>query len=354
VPSRPLPPFADRLLTWWQHHGRHDLPWQHPRTPYRVWVSEIMLQQTRVETVAGYFNRFMDRFPDVHVLAGAALDEVLAAWSGLGYYARARNLHAAAGRVVDEFGGEFPADAETLATLPGIGRSTAAAIVAQGFDLRAPILDGNVKRVLARHAGVAGWPGRAAVARELWAASDARTPVDRAADYTQAIMDLGATLCTPKAPACDACPVAADCVACVEARQAELPSPKPRKAVPERVQRYLLARDGDGRILLARRPPVGVWGGLWCVPEAESVRVEPVETLPAPAPIRHAFTHFRLEMHFEHVRLAPDDEALGDGDPLSWFTPAGALEAGIPRPVRALIEALDAPVQRSLDAASLL
>jgi A/G-specific adenine glycosylase len=352
MPSQSLTSFADRLLAWWQHHGRHDLPWQHPRTPYRVWVSEIMLQQTRVETVVGYFRCFVERFPDVEALAAADLDDVLALWSGLGYYARARNLHAAARVIAAEHGGRFPADVESLEALPGIGRSTAAAIVAQGFDRRAAILDGNVKRVIARHAGIEGWPGRTAVARVLWAESEARTPADRAADYTQAIMDLGATLCTPKAPACEACPVAADCVARRESRQAELPAPKPRTTVPERVQRYLVARDDRGRVLLQRRPPAGVWGGLWCVPEVGAIAVRRDEMLPAPAPIRHAFTHFRLEMQFEHVRVDPSDRAVGDGGDRAWFTRDEALAAGLPRPVRTLIEELDAPFQRSLDEAS--
>jgi A/G-specific adenine glycosylase len=347
-----VPSFADRLLSWWKRNGRQDLPWQHPRTPYRVWVSEIMLQQTRVETVVGYFRRFVERFPDVEALAAADLDDVLALWSGLGYYARARNLHAAARAIVTEHRGAFPSDVESLQALPGIGRSTAAAIVAQGFDRRAAILDGNVKRVLARHAGVDGWPGRTGVARRLWAASEARTPAARAADYTQAIMDLGATLCTPRAPACNACPVSVDCVARRESRQAELPSPRPRKTIPERVQRYLVARDDRGRVLLERRPPAGIWGGLWCVPEADSVDAHAAETLPAPAPIRHAFTHFRLEMQFEHVRFERADAALGDDDGRAWFAPAEALSAGLPRPVRALIEALDAPLQRSLVSAS--
>jgi A/G-specific adenine glycosylase len=347
-----VPSFADRLLSWWKRNGRHDLPWQHPRTPYRVWVSEIMLQQTRAETVVGYFQRFVERFPDVEALAAADLDDVLALWSGLGYYARARNLHAAARAIVAEHGGRFPADVESLQALPGIGRSTAAAIVAQGFDRRAAILDGNVKRVLARHAGIDGWPGRTGVARRLWAASEARTPAARAADYTQAIMDLGATLCTPRAPACTACPVSVDCVARRESRQAELPSPRPRKTIPERVQRYLVARDDRGRVLLERRPPAGIWGGLWCVPEIGTVDARIDETLPAPAPIRHAFTHFRLEMHFEHVRIEPADAALGDDDGRAWFAPAEALSAGLPRPVRALIEVLDAPLQRSLVSAS--
>jgi len=348
MPQPTSPPFADRVLAWWAEHGRHDLPWQHPRTPYRVWVSEVMLQQTRVETVIGYFRRFVEWFPDTEALAAADLDDVLALWSGLGYYARARNLHAAARVVADDFGGSIPADAEALQGLPGVGRSTAAAIRAQGFDRRAAILAGNARRVLARHAGIEGWPGRSAVERALWDASEARTPADRAADYTQAIMDLGALVCTPGAPACEACPVAADCAARIGARQHELPSPKPRRTIPERVQQYAVARDADDRLLLVRRPPAGVWGGLWCVPEAGSVAVETVETLPPPAPIRHAFTHFRLEMRFDHVRVQDAGSVVADDPDRGWFSPVEALSAGLPRPVRSLVEALDAPVQRPL------
>ncbi|MBY6205316.1 A/G-specific adenine glycosylase [Halomonas denitrificans] len=329
------------MLEWWRRHGRHDLPWQHPRTPYRVWISEIMLQQTRVETVVGYFDRFMQRFPDVDTLARAPVDDVLACWSGLGYYARARNLHAAARRLVDEFGGEFPSEVDALAALPGIGRSTAAAIVAQGFDRRAPILDGNVKRVLARHAGIEGWPGRSAVERALWSEADVRTPDGSPADYTQAIMDLGATLCTPKRPACSHCPVRADCMARRDGRQEELPTPKPRKNLPTREQHFGLLRDADGRVLLERRPPTGIWGGLWCLPEvAGGDAVEGAERLEPPEPIEHVFSHFRLRMQLVHQRIARPDDAVRDREDRRWRTAEEWLEAGLPKPVRALLERL--------------
>jgi A/G-specific adenine glycosylase len=351
-----LEPFASRLLGWWARHGRHDLPWQHPRTPYRVWVSEIMLQQTRAETVIGYFQRFMARFPDVRTLAAADLDDVLALWSGLGYYARGRNLHAAAVRIVDESGGELPDDVDELQRLPGIGRSTAAAIRAQGFDRRAAILDGNVKRVLARHAGIDGWPGRAPVARALWAASESRTPETQAADYTQAIMDLGATLCTARGPRCADCPVASDCVARIEGRQDELPARKPRKIVPRRVQRYLVARDSSGRILLERRPPSGIWGGLWCLPEQSDAADSPNRPgtrrgLPELPPRHHALTHFRLVMHFDH-RLVEPGERVAESSDRSWFTLEQALHAGLPRPIRALIEELEQGNQLEVVASS--
>jgi A/G-specific adenine glycosylase len=343
MPPRP-PTFADRLLAWWAVHGRHDLPWQHPRDPYRVWVSEIMLQQTRVETVVGYFQRFMARFPDVATLADSALDDVLAQWSGLGYYARARNLHRAAVRIRDHHGGVFPADAEALAKLPGIGRSTAAAIVGQAFDRRAVILDGNVKRVLARHAGVPGWPGRSAVERRLWEEAEARTPPARAADYTQAIMDLGATLCMPKGPACLLCPVSDDCRARIEGRQVELPEARPSKTPPERSAGFLLLRDDAHRVLLQRRPGTGIWGGLWCLPEAgtDSDRAfsESFEALQAPAPIRHVFSHFALTMHFDHRRIGAASKSVRDVDDLGWFSLAEALELGIPKPVRTVLSSL--------------
>lgn len=337
-PGADDPSFARRLLAWWERHGRHDLPWQQPREAYRVWVSEIMLQQTRVETVREYFERFMARFPDLHALAGASLDDVLAVWSGLGYYARARNLHRAAKRLRDEHGGRFPASPEQLAALPGIGRSTAAAIVAQAFDRRAVILDGNVKRVIARHAAITGWPGAPAVERELWKAAGSRTPPDRAAAYTQAVMDLGASVCVRRNPRCGDCPVAGDCRARRAGRQDELPTPRPTRALPERAQRYLIARDAQGRVLLERRPPTGIWGGLWCLPETGGAP-RSGHALPAPRPLRHVFTHFALAMSFEHVRVESAPDAVLD-DARRWFTLDQALAAGLPQPIRKVLSQL--------------
>ncbi len=334
------PPFADRLLAWWQGNGRHDLPWQHPRDAYRVWVSEIMLQQTQVETVIGYFDRFMQRFPDLEALAAAELDDVLALWSGLGYYARARNLHSAAREVLERFDGVFPADQDLLVELPGIGRSTAAAIVAQAFDRRAVILDGNVKRVLARHAGVSGWPGAPAVERELWREADRRTPDRRAADYTQAIMDLGAIVCRRGSPGCAACPVVADCVAAARNLQHELPTPRPKRDLPERASRFLIARDASDRVLLVRRPPSGIWGGLWCLPEVGHIEFATVESLPAPHGIRHVFTHFALHMSFDHSRVDATPMHLGEGGSLEWFELDRAIAAGLPQPVRRVLSTL--------------
>ena len=341
MPRPPAPPpFADRLLAWWADNGRHDLPWQRPRDAYRVWVSEIMLQQTRVETVIAYFERFTARFPDVQALAAAELDEVLALWSGLGYYARARNLHAAARSVVEKFGARMPDDEATLRQLPGIGRSTAAAILAQAFDQRAVILDGNVKRVLARHAAVQGWPGAPAVERDLWRAADARTPEQSAADYTQAIMDLGATLCRRRDPACSACPVAADCLALQRNLQHELPTPRPARKLPERAAHYLIARDGFNRVLLVRRPPSGIWGGLWCLPEAGEIEFNTLEALPGPHDIRHVFTHFALHMSFEHARVGEFPTKVSEATVREWFSLEQALAAGLPQPVRRVLKDL--------------
>ncbi len=335
--------FAVRLLGWWEVHGRHDLPWQIERTPYRVWVSEIMLQQTQVSTVVGYFERFMARFPTLANLAEAELDEVLSLWSGLGYYARARNLHACARICRAEHGGELPADAQALEALPGIGRSTAHAILAQAWNRRAPILDGNVKRVLARHAGVEGWPGRSEVLKRLWLEADARTPEDRAADYTQAIMDLGAGICTPRRPACLLCPVQADCQALAQDRVDELPGRKPRRNRPHRETTLLIWRDPAGRVLLERRPPSGIWGGLWCLPEASG------EADPEPGPeynaetgipsLDHQFTHFSLTLNFRICAYDTEEKAVNETHE-RWFNLEEALKAGLPRPIRTVLEQL--------------
>lgn len=297
---------AQALLGWFAANGRHDLPWQRPRTPYRVWVSEIMLQQTQVAAVIPYFNAFMARFPDVASLAAAEADEVMRHWAGLGYYARARNLHAAAKQVVREHGSELPAALDALAALPGIGRSTAGAILALAFDIRAPILDGNAKRVLARVHGLRGAPGEAAFERRLWALAERQTPPARAADYTQAIMDLGATLCVRRAPGCGDCPLRARCVAYARGLQAQIPAPRRRRARPLRRSDLLVLRRGSDEILLRRRPAHGVWGGLWAPPELpagceagawcrQQLGVE--ADSPAPLPrLRHGFTHFELEI----------------------------------------------------------
>jgi A/G-specific adenine glycosylase len=340
--------FAPALLAWWERHGRHDLPWQRDRTPYRVWVSEIMLQQTQVATVIPYYERFMVRFPDVRTLADAPEDEVLHHWSGLGYYARARNLHRAAQQIRDAHGGAFPATIEAVMELPGVGRSTAGAILALSRGERHPILDGNVKRVLARWCGIDGWPGEPAVQAVLWRRSDAITPAARASDFTQAIMDLGATLCTRSKPACTLCPVAEDCEARATGRQRELPTPRPAKARPRRAVVWLVVLRGNS-VLLERRPSAGLWGGLWGFPEfatREAAEAFALGRFGAPRfrawkPLEHAFSHFDLD-------IAPLLAACADGTAAAvmeegqwaWYNTRAPARLGLAAPVAAMLAAV--------------
>ena len=339
--------FAGRLLVWFDISGRHDLPWQHPRTPYRVWLSEIMLQQTQVRVVVPYFERFVAALPDLRALAAAPLDDVLALWSGLGYYARARNLHAAAKACVEHHGGELPRDIDALVALPGIGRSTAGAILAQAWGDRHPILDGNVKRVLSRWHGVDGWPGASKVERRLWEFAESHLPHARMADYVQAQMDLGATLCIRHDPSCLLCPVSEGCAALAQGRVAELPTPKPGKPLPQREAMVLLVYDDAGRVLLQRRPPTGVWASLWSLPEAEAEegvrawfdahlrgdygRGEALE------PVAHAFTHYRLTLKPLRWRGADARAGVRDDD-LRWVAQADLETLGIPAPIRRLLQ----------------
>ncbi len=329
-----------RVFAWFDAHGRHDLPWQHPRDPYRVWVSEVMLQQTTVAAVIPYFQRFVEQLPDVRALAAAPADTLMALWSGLGYYARARNLHAAAQIIVSEHGGRFPDDMDGLQALPGVGRSTAAAVLAQAFDRPAAILDGNVKRLLARHGGIAGWPGLSAVSRQLWQEAEARLPRERPADYAQALMDLGATICKRRRPACGECPVAADCRARREGRIDDIPGRRPAKPRPLRQHWYLILRNPAGELLLTRRPPSGIWGGLWALPEARDSVQEfaalAQDVRPAGDSIRHEFTHFSLELTPVTGRARPD--LVRDGVELNWHTVESAAQLGLPQPIRRLIE----------------
>ena len=339
--------YADALLAWFDVSGRHDLPWQHPRTPYRVWLSEIMLQQTQVRVVIPYFERFVATLPDLPSLAAAPQDDVLALWSGLGYYARARNLHAAAKRCVELHGGDLPRDLDALTALPGIGRSTAGAILSQAWGDRVPILDGNVKRVLCRVHGVEGWPGLPAVEKTLWAIAETLLPDARMADYTQAQMDFGATLCTRHDPACVLCPLQDRCVARRKGRTAELPTPKPGKPLPERSAVVLLLRDADGRVLLQRRPSSGVWAALWSLPEAadhaaardwfEMHVTGDYDDGEALAEIHHGFTHYRLRLHPAAWRGVALRAASPDPDALRWIAPADFDALGIPAPIRTLI-----------------
>jgi A/G-specific adenine glycosylase len=337
--------FAPALLRWYATDGRKDLPWQRERTPYRVWVSEIMLQQTQVATVLGYFERFMRRFPGVRELAAARPDEVLHLWSGLGYYARARNLQRAAQVIVREYGGEFPATLEQAMALPGIGRSTAGAILSLSRDERHPILDGNVKRVLTRYFAIDGYPGEPRVERELWQLADACTPSTRCADYTQAIMDLGATLCTRSKPACLLCPVNDLCEARRHDTQQAYPAPRPRKPRPQREVWVVLASRGR-KVLIERRPPSGIWGGLWSLPEFPT-RAHAVQwsgqhlsgaSRPEPAaPLRHAFSHFDYDIKPLRVSCAGKAASLRDDDRYRWYDLDAPAEVGLPKPISTLL-----------------
>ena len=338
--------FAPRLLAWFDQHGRHDLPWQHPREPYRVLVSEIMLQQTQVRTVIGYFERFMARFPTLQGLSDATLDDVFAAWSGLGYYARARNLHRTAQRCVAQHQALLPDNFDALVQLPGIGRSTAGAILAQAHGQRHAILDGNVRRVLSRHRRIAGDPALPAVQKRLWSAAENVLPDTRLADYTQALMDLGAGVCTRSRPACQICPMADDCEARIHGEQGLLPTRRTPRDRPLRTCVQLLLTQ-DGRLLLQRRVPVGIWAGLWSFIEADDDQAARaalrglgyiVLDFEAHAQIRHEFTHYSLDIDVRRA-LVHQGTSVTDAD-LRWFTPAEALALGLPQPVRRLIENL--------------
>ena len=341
--------FARRLLAWYRRHGRHDLPWRQTRDPYAIWISEIMLQQTQVATVLPYYRRFMAAFPDVARLAGAPLDAVLAHWSGLGYYARARNLHAAARRIVTHHGGRLPDDPAALQALPGIGRSTAGAILALAFHRPAPILDGNVRRVLCRYRAVPGWPGDPAVERRLWALAQALTPARRAHDYTQAIMDLGAGVCTRSRPRCPACPQRHHCRAHARGQETAFPRARPRRARPRREVAMILARDPRGRVLLARRPPAGLWGGLWSLPECDpgedvaawcrqrlGLAVRGRRDWPV---LEHGFTHFVLHIHPVLVDVTGTVRVM-EHRPTVWYNPQRPGGRGLAAPVRRLLERL--------------
>jgi A/G-specific adenine glycosylase len=337
---------APALLRWHDHAGRHDLPWQRDRTPYRVWVSEVMLQQTQVAAVIPYFERFMAQFPDVLALANAPADEVLHLWSGLGYYARARNLQRAAQQIRDLHGGEFPGDFDSVAALSGVGRSTAGAILALSRDQSHPIMDGNVRRVLSRLFAVPGRTGEREFENELWRLAALLTPVARVAQYTQAIMDMGATLCTRRKPRCDECPLATRCAA--HAAGAEQDYPAPRKPLNRRQREVwlLFAQRADGAVQLARRPEQGVWGGLWSAPEFESraaveqfiaVRSGNIPALREGPPLLHVFTHFDLLIHPLWARVAAAD-AVAEAPGMLWYNAALPASVGLPAPIAQLLK----------------
>ena len=349
--------FTEQLIEWHHQHGRKELPWQRGRDPYAVWLSEIMLQQTQVATVIPYFERFCAQFPDISTLASAPLDAVLALWSGLGYYSRARNLHRAAEMVMTEHGGELPADFAALMALPGIGRSTAGAILAQAFRLSYPILDGNVRRVLCRYHGIEGWPGESGVQKRLWSVAAEHTPAeagDAVVDYTQAIMDLGALLCTPRNWRCGECPVGERCYAHQQGRIESLPTRKARKKLPEREATLVAMVDETGALLLERRPPSGIWGGLWSLPEwlpsagengqelnrwIETQFGLNVSSCKKLDDFNHTFTHFKLKISpiVLRVRGACTDRVM-EKRPLFWYKADQFSQIGLPTPIKKVVD----------------
>ncbi len=352
--KKTTPEFSERVLNWFDRHGRKNLPWQHPITPYRVWISEIMLQQTQVATVIPYYDKFMTSFPSLESLANAPIDDVLKHWSGLGYYARARNLHKAAQQVRDEFNGEFPDDLESVVSLSGIGRSTAGAILSIAFQQKQAILDGNVKRVLARYHCVEGWYGNAKVQKELWLLADKHLPHDapksRYADYTQAMMDLGATLCTRSRPDCNQCPLQEDCTALKTGTTDKYPTPKPKKTLPER-SAIMLMMHRDNEIYLAKRPPTGIWGGLWGFPqftdleEAEAwlddqgYAADTLNSATALANYKHTFSHYRLTIHPLLIQYQkPHTCAVMETEESLWYNIHEEFNGGLATPVQDLLE----------------
>jgi A/G-specific adenine glycosylase len=355
VVAPPLAParLAELVLDWFDRHGRKDLPWQRDPSPYRVWVSEVMLQQTQVAVVVPYFERFMARLPTLAALAAAPSDLVLHLWSGLGYYARARNLHRAAAVVVAEHGGELPTDLARLQALPGIGRSTAGAILSLALGQRHPILDGNVKRVLARCFAIPGWPGHAQVLARLWDLAEHCTPAERAGVYGQAMMDLGATLCTRAAPACGRCPLASGCAALARGDPSAFPAPKPRREVPVREVWMLILHNPAGEVLLERRPPAGVWGGLWSLPECRPgcdpadwchSRLGAVPILVEKLPRRrHAFSHLQLDIQPLRLVLEACPMAIADGADHLWCNPRRPGTLGLAAPVARLLAEIEGP-----------
>lgn len=352
--------FAAKLIGWQKQHGRHHLPWQNTPDPYAIWLSEIMLQQTQVSTVIPYYRRFLQRFPDINSLALASLDDVLAQWSGLGYYSRGRNLHRAARLIVANHQGIFPRDVEAILQLPGIGRSTAAAIAAFAYGERCAILDGNVKRIFARYFGIEGYPGGKGNEILLWQKAEELLPSPRDADqnqingrieaYTQALMDLGATVCTRGKPKCASCPLQSDCIALRDSRTDRLPAPRLRKPLPEK-ETVLLVLMKQNMILLEKRPATGIWGGLWCLPEMPvsknaieycmqnfEMKVKPLAQMQA---FDHTFTHFKLRIYPQPLQVVSCSVAIGskgqDRGESIWMTPDDALNAAIPSPVRKLL-----------------
>ena len=349
MPGTAISSFAGRVIKWQQASGRHDLPWQRTRDPYRIWLSEIMLQQTQVSAVVPYYGRFLARFPDLACLATAPEDDVLALWSGLGYYARARNLHSAARAIFQRHEGVFPSAFEDIVALPGIGRSTAGAIAVFAFGARYPILDGNVKRVFARAFGIAGFPGEKKIETTMWARAEALLPRHMVEAYTQGLMDLGAGICTRARPRCQGCPLRDECVARRENRIAELPAPRPKRPLPEKSTVMLILLRGR-EVLLEKRPAPGIWGGLWSFPEiadlgdaafALRTRFGAEATSEGALPdVRHGFTHYALTITPALLRVTRlEHRAQSPGH--VWLTPADAINAAVPAPVREILRQLN-------------
>ena len=343
------PTFAASVIAWYRQQGRRDLPWQHSDDPYHRWVSEIMLQQTQVATVIPYYYRFIERFPDLQSLATARVDDVLDHWTGLGYYARARNLYHAAQVIARDHDGVFPGTFEEVVALPGIGRSTAGAILAFAFHQSYPILDGNVRRVLARYHAIDGWPGKADVARRLWAVAERHTPVEDVGDYTQAMMDVGAGVCSRRRPRCATCPLASGCKAHRQGNPEQYPASRPRRTRHRRTTTMVMARDHRGRVLLERRPAAGIWGGLWSFPECPAGRpperwfqeqfgLEIKSGVPWD-PVQHGFTHLELEIRPLPAQLVGTAIIVESLDHV-WYKPGSSLGRGVAAPVRRLLEQL--------------
>jgi A/G-specific adenine glycosylase len=336
------------VLDWFSNNGRTELPWQQNPSPYRVWVSEIMLQQTQVNTVIPYYQRFMQRFPTVEDLASADIDQVLHLWSGLGYYARARNLHKAARSIVEIHQGIFPASVEALNELAGIGRSTAGAIAALVMHIRAPILDGNVKRVLTRYYAVEGWPEQSSIKTQLWDIAESSTPHERVADYTQAMMDLGSMVCTRSKPNCTACPLRSGCKALREAAIGRYPTRKPRKILPIKSITMFVIQNDAGEVLLEKRPPTGIWGALYSLPESSSNTSPPELSHISVSsagdskmdPIRHSFSHFHLDITPIKLRGLRKPDEVADSDRWLWYPLDHSLEVGLAAPVKKLLTTL--------------
>lgn len=352
--SAPEIKIAEKIIPWQIQHGRHDLPWQQTVSPYKVWISEIMLQQTQVNTVIPYYQKFIARFPNLASLAQAPMDDVLALWSGLGYYARARNLHKSAQVALREWG-ELPHDLEALQSLPGIGRSTAGAIYSLGFKGAAPILDGNVKRVFCRIFAISDWPGERKTLQQLWQLADQQLPSHSIDHYNQGLMDLGASHCSRKQPACDACPVQKLCLSYQQNLQNEIPKPRPKKKLPTKSCQMWWLNNPQGKILLIKRPEQGIWGGLWSLPQQGAGFDLPPElswllttSTQSILDMKHSFTHFHLKMQVQSpdqasCALIPHLEKWTNQASVQWAEPDKALTLGLPTPIRTIIHRIKAP-----------